>query len=67
MSEPQSPTLAPRDVRRLAGWPMHKLALIAHVSPSTVRIFEANPSAVRDPTMRARLHSVYTDLAALVL
>jgi hypothetical protein len=67
MSKPQQPPqLEPRDVRRMAGWPMHKLALAAHVSPSTVRIFEANPEAVADPAKRARLKDVYVNLAALV-
>lgn len=59
-------TPTPREVRQRAGWPMHKLALVAHVSPSTVRVFEADPEAVADPRKRARLKQVYVSLASLV-
>jgi hypothetical protein len=63
---PEIARLDLREVRQLAGWPMHKLAVVANVCPSTVRLFEANPDAVVDPVKRARLKKVYVNLASIV-
>jgi hypothetical protein len=60
------PTLSPREVRQRAGWPLHKLALIAHVGVGTVRLYEANPAAVADLEKREALGRVYRDLNTLV-
>ncbi len=59
-------SIAPRDVRIMAGWSQVKLSVIAQVGVSTVRMFEANPEAIASPQKRARLAKVYESLASLV-
>ena len=66
MKSTEPPRLAPRDVRRRAGWPKHRLALVAGCGVGLVTLFEANPSAVSDDSKRAKLLRVYADLRALV-
>jgi hypothetical protein len=52
----------PRAARLAAGWPQHKLAAVAGVSPGLVRLYEANPSAVADAAKRAALDQTYEEL-----
>jgi len=54
-----------REVRVRAGWSRQRLAMIAGVSDTTVRLFEISPQSVRDPARREKLTQVYSDLYAL--
>lgn len=58
--------LDPRNVRVLAGWPKHRLALVAGCGVGLVTLYEANPASIADPNKRARLAAVYADLQSLV-
>jgi len=54
--------MSPREVRQRARLPQIIVAVRAGVSEPTLRIYEANPDAVRDPVKRASLDEVYAHL-----
>jgi hypothetical protein len=54
--------MSPREVRRQARVSQIVVAVRAHVSEPTVRLYEANPEAVRDPIKKASLDEVYASL-----
>lgn len=64
-STAEKATLAtPRDVRRAAGVTIEQAAVRARVTSPTVRLYEANPLAVKDQRKRASLDALYLSLAA---
>ena len=49
-------------IRRAAGWSRYRAAVEAGVSYPTTRLYEHDPSAVRDERKRRRLDAVYERL-----
>lgn len=48
-----------RAIRLACGWSMTRTAAVAGVGPSSVRIFEIDPSELKDPGKRRALRAVY--------
>ena len=53
-----------KEKRVRAGWPLIKVAVLAHVSEPTARIYEIDRNGVRDAQKRASLDSVYAQIPA---
>jgi hypothetical protein len=49
-------------IRRACGWSITKTAAVADVGPGLVRIYELDPSAVKDERKREGLRRVYAAL-----
>jgi hypothetical protein len=53
-------------IRRSAGWSVTKAAAFAEVSPTTLRIFEIDPSEVQNPKKRAASMRLYRGLCVCI-
>jgi transcriptional regulator with XRE-family HTH domain len=51
-------------IRRAAGWSQEKTAVECGVSSPTVRVYEANPDAIKDEAKKASLDRTYAMLRA---
>jgi hypothetical protein len=58
-----TPQLEPREIRQRARVAQIVVAVRAGVSEPLVRLYEADPDAVRSPHKRESLDRVYTELA----
>jgi len=56
------PSLA--ELRRKAGWSRDRAAVEARTAYATARLYEANPDAVVDSAVRARLDAIYHRIRA---
>ena len=65
-AEHRQEDLAPRTVRELAGWPKHRMAIMAGVGIGLVTLYEADPGSVADRFKREKLARIYADLRSLV-
>lgn len=54
--------MTPREIRLAAGVSQIRVAVQTDTSEPTVRLYEANPSAIRTRSKRARLDAFYTRL-----
>ena len=59
--------LTPHVVRRLSRWSQVRVAAAARTSVTTVRVYEIDPAAVRDPALRRTLAGVYAHLKTELL
>lgn len=54
---------SPKEIRRAAGLSLDKVAALADVSGPTARIYEIEPTAIKDDRKREQLARTYAELA----